>query len=398
MGRRFFTRAALAATAGLLSCAGLWVGIHEIPWLGPFLADSARAVVGPSVVARVEDAVYGVEDVWKRVWLDDMEPEALWEVPEAAAAAPPLPMPVSSALDANPPSPAYPPKAVGRVHPGFGTDADGVWIPMPSLRWPDDAARLFKTQLHPDPKRPWTSVAVVAIDLRRIDLHLLAGVYVPEATTREGRTAKRPAIIPSDHQPALIAAFNGGFKTIHGHLGMYVEGVTLIPPQASACTIAKLPDGRIDIGTWETRFEHVQGLAWWRQTPTCLVENGEFGKGVLSDGNINWGASVHGSTFIRRSALGIDEGGRVLFMGIGDSVSARLIAVALKHAGAHAVAQLDVNWTLPRFLTYEPGKPGSDRLEPTPLYEGLQYVRDEYVRERSARDFFYVLRRDPGTG
>lgn len=398
MGRRFLSRAALAATAGLLSCAGLWVGIHHIPWMGPFLADSARAVVGPSVVARVEDAVYGAEDRWKRVWLKDMEPESLWEVPEASAADPPSPPPAASGLAGVEPRPVYRPNPVGRVHPEFGADGDGVWVPMPSLRWPDDPARLFKTQLHPDPKRPWTSVAVVAIDLTRIDLHLLAGVYVPEATAPEGRRAKRPAIVPSDHQPALIAAFNGGFKTIHGHLGMHVEGVTLIPPQPSGCTIAKLPDGRIAIGTWETRFAHVQGLAWWRQTPTCLVENGEFGKGVLSDGNINWGTSVHGSTFIRRSAIGIDEAGEVLFVGIGDSVSARLIAVALRHAGAHHVAQLDVNWTLPRFLTYDPKEPGSDRLEPTPLYEGLQYVRDEYVRERSSRDFFYVLRREPAPG
>lgn len=393
MGRRRLSRAALAAMAGLVSCAGLWIGIHEVPWLGPWLADSARAVVGPAAVARVEDVAYGIEDRWNRTWHSSDEPEAFWDVPEATAAPPPAPAPQPSVSAADMPKPPFRPVDVGPVHPGFSARGDGVWVAMPSKRWPDEPPRLYKTLLHPERTRAWTVVAIVAIDLSRVDLHLRAGLYVPEATEPAGRTAKRPALIPEAQQPALIAAFNGGFKTIHGRLGMHVDGVTLISAQPNACTVAKSSDGRVDIGTWSDRFASSEGLVWWRQAPTCLVEGGVFGPGVLSDDNVNWGMSVHGSTFIRRSAVGIDRSGGVLYVGIGDALSARALAIAMKHAGAEHVAQLDVNWTLPKFLTYDPLKPGAERLYPTPLYEGLQYVRDEYVRMPSPRDFFYVTRR-----
>ncbi len=394
MGRKRIRVAALAATAGLVSCAGLWIGIHEIPWLGPWLADTARAIVGPSAVARVEDFAYGVEDRYRRMVHGDDEPEALWEVPEPVATHAPLPpVPASSAGPAEIPAPAYPPSDVGPVHDDFAAKGDGIWVSMPMDRWPKEAPRLHKTLLHPDRKRPWTAVAVVAIDLPRVDVHLMAGKYVPEATEPEGRTVDRPAIIPQRDQREIIAAFNGGFKTIHGRLGMHVDGVTLIAPQPRACTVGKDTAGRLRIGTWEGTFESRNDLVWWRQAPTCLVEAHAFGSGVLSDDNANWGTSVHGSTFIRRSAVGIEEDGKVLFVGIGDAISARGLAIAMKHAGAKNVAQLDVNWTLPKFLTYHPREPGSDHLEPTPLYEGLQHVRDEYVRKASPRDFFYVTRR-----
>ncbi|HPY21070.1 MAG TPA: hypothetical protein PLM08_25485, partial [Polyangiaceae bacterium] len=47
---------------------GLWIAIHRIPWLGPWLADSARSVVGPGPIATLEDVAYGIEDRWNRVW------------------------------------------------------------------------------------------------------------------------------------------------------------------------------------------------------------------------------------------------------------------------------------------------------------------------------------------
>ena len=392
MGRKRLRTAALAAMAGLVSCAGLWIGIHEIPWLGPFLADTARAVVGPKAVGQVEDFAYGVEDQWRRIWHSEDEPEALWEVPEATATSPPAPVPAASASAATR-APPFPPPDVGPIHSTFSAKGDGAWVPMPSKRWPSEPPRLFKTLLHPDRKRPWTAVAIVALDLARVDVHLKAGLYVPKATEPEGRKAKRPALVPAEHQPALIAAFNGGFKTIHGRPGMRVDGVTLIAARPQGCTIAKSTDGHIAIGTWQRRFASASNLVWWRQAPTCLVEDGAFGSGVLLEDNVNWGASVHGGTFIRRSSVGIDPSGKILFVGIGDALSVSALAKAMKHAGAHCVAQLDVNWTLPKFLTYDPR--GSDgRLEPTALYEGLQYVRDEYVRKPSPRDFFYVTRRD----
>jgi hypothetical protein len=48
----------------------------------------------------------------------------------------------------------------------------------------------------------------------------------------------------------LLAAFNGGFKAIHGHYGMMVDGTTLLPPTDGLATIALRADGTIQIGQW----------------------------------------------------------------------------------------------------------------------------------------------------
>ena len=174
---------------------------------------------------------------------------------------------------------------------------------------------------------------------------------------------------------------------------MRVDGVTLVAARADGCTIAKSRDGRLSIGTWQTRFAVANDLVWWRQTPACLVEDGAFGPGVLAEQNLNWGSSVSGSTFIRRSAVGIDESKQILFVGVGERISASALATGLKHAGAQTVAQLDVNGMLPKFVLYRPTKPGSTEPVASPLYEGLQCYEDEYVGRPAPRDFFYVTRR-----
>ena len=83
----------------------------------------------------------------------------------------------------------------------------------------------------------------------------------------------------------------------------------------------------------------------------------------------------------------------MLFIGIGDSTTAPAIAKAMKHAGSFAIAQLDVNWSFPKFLTYEPREPGSAELVAKPLTSGFEFTEDEYVRQRSQRDFFYLVRK-----
>ena len=51
----------------------------------------------------------------------------------------------------------------------------------------------------------------------------------------------------------------------------------------------------------------------------------------------------------------------------------------MKHVGAYAVAQLDVNWSYPKFLTYEPRDPGGAELVAKPLCQRLR-VRRRRVR------------------
>ena len=96
---------------------------------------------------------------------------------------------------------------------------------------------------------------------------------------------------------------------------------------------------------------------------------------------------------IRRSAVGLSADARTLFVGISNSTTARALALGMQHAGARDVAQLDVNFSFPRFLLYREGQDTS-KLTAVGAVKGLLYQKDEYVGRASPRDFFYVTARN----
>lgn len=364
---------------------GLWIAIHRIPWLGPLLADSARAVVGPGPIAKLEDFAYGAEDRWNRYWRQDQMPEAYWEVPA----------PTVAPASATPEVPELPPfrvKDVPPMHKSWSAPGDGVWVPVEDKQHPGEAPRMFKTLLHPDRNRSWAAVTMVAVDLRQVRLHLVAGRWEPKATEKEGYSYKRTGLIPENAQDQLLAAFNGGFKLEHGRYGMRVDDVTLVRPRAKVCTVAMHPDDRLEIGSWERFAEDHQKLRWWRQTPYCMWEQGKLHLGLRADDNTTWGATVDGDTVIRRSAIGVSEDGSILYVGIGDSTTARAIATAMQHAGSHEVAQLDVNWSFPKFVTFE-RRDGVGEFVGVPISKSFEFDEEDFLRKPYARDFFYLTRK-----
>lgn len=368
----------------LVSPILLWVGIHRIPWLGPVLADGARAVVGPSAVATAEDLAYGAEDRWYRFWRAGESPRPHWDVPSASVSAGAAPSSDASTPE-QPAAIRFRPADVGPLGTAPFAQGDGTWIVVKEAPCGDQPC-LYKTLLHPDPLRGWAFVAVAAIDVASIWLHLVPGVEEPKATVPEAKTVSRPGLVPDEDHRTLVAAFNGGFKTEHGALGMQVENLVFVPPQRWGCTIGRLRDDSLAIGSHPSMADRLGGARWWRQAPSCLVEEGVFAPGVLAEGNINWGKAVSGDTIIRRSAIGIDEGGKTLFVGIGEATSAGSMARAMRHAGAHTVAQLDVNHSFPKMLIFEAGVG-------RPLCPGFRFSEKDYVEKPSARDFFYVTRR-----
>lgn len=111
----------------------------------------------------------------------------------------------------------------------------------------------------------------------------------------------------------------------------------------------------------------------------------------LTDGTRNWGAAVGGDTIIRRSGLGLDRERRVLFYGVGDNLTAKTLGEALFATGAVDIAELDVNWTFPRYLTY------THTTNPPSILESLvpsPHKAGEYVARSWYRDFFYVKRKE----
>lgn len=377
----------MAGLTSFVGVIGLWIAVHRVPWLGPAIADRLRSVVGVEAVTDLEDFAYGVEDHWNRFWRSDDKPKAYWDVPPKRTT--PL---ESEALSATCLVDPFQPADPGPVHDSWSAPGDGQWVPIDNPRT-DAPPAMYKTLLHPDRHRSWAAVSIVAIDRRRVKLHMMAGRYEPRSATKEAASYERAAAIPGDHHRVLLAAFNGGFKAEHGHYGMHVDGVTLIKQRQRACMIAMFKDDTLQIGDTKKLGERAGKAVWWRQTPGCMVEDGKLHAGLVSDKNTYWGATLDGDTVIRRSAIGVSADGETLYSGIGDHTTARAIALAMKHAGAADVAQLDVNWSYPKFVIFRPREGKRGELVATKLCDGFEFSEDEYIRERAARDFFYLTER-----
>ncbi|WP_437338862.1 hypothetical protein [Sorangium sp. So ce394] len=378
------------AVSGLAG-VGLWIAVHRIPWMGPLVANGLRSVIGAENVTALEETAYGVEDRVHQLLRKNEPPKTYWEVPEPAPAPAAPAAEASAAVAPAVVAAAFRPKDVGPSHAAWPAPGDGQWVPIVDRARPGDPPRLYKTLIHPDPHRSWAELFIVAVDLSGVDVHLMAGSREPAATTEEGKTYERPAKIPEADHERLLAAFNGGFMTEHGQWGMRIDGVTLVRPRENGCTLALHGDGRMQIAPWARMAAEEGAMRWWRQTPSCMVDEGELHPALRVPEVRNWGATLDGNTVIRRSAVGLDRDGKVLFVAISNHTTAPAIALGLRHVGATAVAQLDVNWSYPKFLLYEPGEGGA--LMPVALASGFEFSEDEYIRKRSLRDFFYLTRK-----
>lgn len=381
--------------AAPLVLAAFWYAVHRFPWAGPLVANTLRAIVGVEGVARLEDFVYGIEDRYNHLARGDEQPRAYWEVPQASEVPPGAAEPSPAEPSAEQETPAVPalppfrPKAVGPVHASWSAPGDGEWVPLVDRRFTPDSPYLYKTLLHPDKSRSWAELFVVAIDLRRVAVHPVLGTREPKPNVDPEPTLARPGRIPEANHARAIAAFNGGFMTEHGHYGMMLAGVTIVSPRKNSCTLAHYRDGSFEIATWDRIAGKAPSMLWYRQTPNCMYEDGKMNRLLAGGYEKRWGATLDGKTVIRRSAIGLDASQQTLLVGITNHTTATALATGMHHAGAVTVAQLDVNWSYPKFVVFHSPEPGAP-LQAEALAEGFEFREGEYLRDRSLRDFFYL--------
>lgn len=374
---------ALIAGAIALPILGvvLWGLVHQVEWLGPSIANGLRRVIGTESVGKLEEWAYGVDDRLQRLSRGSQTSVQRWEVPETAT--------VPKQADAG--APRFSPRSVGPVFARPSAPGDGAWVPVELHGVPSGEPLLYKTLLHPDKNRPWAEAFVVAIDASRTEVWATPGTQDPEATAPAARHAPRPALVPEDKRGRLVAVFNGGFKTEHGGYGMKADGVTFIPPRADLCTFAGLEDGTLRVEPWKKLADLEPRMRWLRQTPRCMVEQGKLHPGLLDPEVKSWGAMLGGDVVIRRSAVGLSADRKTLFVSVTNYTTPHALGLALQHVGAVNVAQLDINWSYPRFVVFEPGSSGE--LRAVSLFEGFEFKADLYTRRAALKDFFYVLRR-----
>jgi hypothetical protein len=358
-------------------CAA-WLAVRHVPWFGPLLADGLRSLVGSERVTQLEETVAGVEDRVQRV-TSDGKARSLSEATPSEL--------LVNVADAKLAVEATAPRALGALYPATASAEDGIWQAVNTRAGKGGA--MYRTIVHPDSERVYAELFVFALDLSQLSIHAVAGSIEPKSVA-PAIAAARPGVIPEADRGQLVAAFNGGFKAEHGQFGMMVDGSELLAPKPQSCTFAASRDGGLRIAPWTTLAGSGE-LSWWRQTPGCMVQDGTLHPGLRAQDSRNWGATLEGKTVIRRSAVGLSADARTLFVGISNATTARALALGMQHVGARDVAQLDVNFSFPRFLLYRDTK--GDQLSAVGAVRGLLYQPDEYLGRASTRDFFYVTAR-----
>ena len=271
--------------------------------------------------------------------------------------------------------------------------SDGTWEPLVKGR-EGEPALLYRATVHPHPVKGFIYAAIVAIDLTRTDVTLVAGTDEPE--TKTVPESKRTGLVPADKLEDLLVVFNGGFMAKHGNYGMMLDGDEFFAPREDACMVARRKDGSL----WIAPFAEMKGknaeLAFYRQTPACLIEKGQLHPDLDDDyKRRKWGGQNDGRKDTRRSAVGLDATGKVLFYGLGEWVFAKDMAVAMKAAGAVSAAQLDINWSYTRFLLMGRPSPGEPVQVLSTLVPKIEHTKRGYVEKAATRDFFYVTRKRP---
>jgi len=369
--------------------------IHLPKRFSHWAVDTLRAVpwIGPAPIAWLEDQALELRDTYRRATFHNTG-----DATEALATAEPPP-PVLDTSQASVEEAHWPPAHIQSIwkepEPG-----EGDWAP-PDIPWllrvPGVASGapspFYRTYVRPDEERPYCKVLLVAMDTRQLDFDMEAGVEDPEPLTGphgSGRIPRDPAVYKR-----VAAAFNGAFKTEHGHYGMMVHKRVLLPPVPASATIVVLDDGRVGFGTWgaERKVGGIVGvrddsIASFRQNLDALIDQGQ----VNPTGRNLWGFTLPGKgAQTERSGLCVTTSGHLLYAW-GDDVSATMLAKAMKMGGCDYAIHLDMNPYHTGFLftAIDDFKKYKSQL----LTTGMSIPVDRYI-QYAPKDFFYVMVRDP---
>lgn len=289
----------------------------------------------------------------------------------------------------------FPPVNFAPPHERSARTGDGIWSPLGDRAAEERAAMepraVYKTVVHPHPVNHFWSVTVAAMSLRHVRLHWLAGTTDPKAPS-DVPAEDRSGLVPESDRATLLAIFNGGFQSQHGHWGMMLHGHTFVAARKDGCTVAIYYKGAVRIRSWPVLArDESKDVAAFRQTPPCLVEQGSLNASLLAGNDRAWAGDTRDVKTRRRSAIGVDASGQILFYGLGEEVDARYLAEGMKAAGAIDAAELDINWNWTRFLLVAQAD-GALEFTST-LVPQMPHGQHEYLTRPTTRDFFYVTRR-----
>ncbi len=367
---------------------------HQAKPFVHWAVDTLRAEVGPEPIAWLEDKVFGAEDVLKRTtytMFASQSERALKDGGEAQTARVLDASKLGEAESSWPPPPV--PSIWQETKPG-----EGEWQPV-SLPWLEPlpgssgaGARpppyFYTTVNRPDPKRPYSELLLIAMDMRQLELGMEAGFEDPEPVAGPPGAGRLPR--EKEITDRIVATFNGAFKTTHGKYGMMVNRRVLIPPVKGAATVMVTEDRQAGLGSWPQSEEIPPEITSYRQNLDPLVEDGV----ANPTGRYIWGWQLSGqSVLTERTALCVTSAGH-LYYAWGKELDGPILGKALRQAGCSYAVHLDMNPGHCGFVFTDVVDLKNKEFHLKKAHQDMRLAPDRFVRW-SAKDFFYVMLRDP---
>lgn len=375
---------ALLAIWALVMCSAVAVIIIPAasPAAGAQVADLLRSIVGVQPVADLESFSNRLRDDLNRYRF--LGTQSAPQISLSGAATP------TSAPPAAPASPTPAPTAAAAKSVPSAPQTDVVTAP-PALSWQPygqsegNTPLMARTLVLVDAQRSYAGVALVRIDLSRLQLHMMPGTLEPAHPSGIGQAIPSLGTVPPSDQPVLVAAFNGGFKAVHGHYGMMVNGITLLPPIDGMGTVAIYQDGSVQIGSWNQDLMPSPDMIAYRQNCPPLIDAGQLNPLLGTDASRAWGFT-HNNDITWRTGLGLTQDRHYLIYAVGNGTDALFLARALQQAGAYWAMQLDINQYYAHFLTYTQsnGALVGQRLVDQMVDRPQMFITPDL------RDFFYL--------
>ncbi len=406
--RGLFLRAFIAVLLlGAIAVGSLVVVVSVSPVTGTAGADFLRGIFGPQLVADMEAVVFTAQDTIHHIIFlaQGSRVSAPWQTSTPASLSPsgtppavvnkgaeeslanststPAPLPTQSTAPVSTPPPAADPFQLANLTPLGGIADEGVWQAW--IQDPSGSPIAYRTFLAPDAARPYAVVAIVALDLTKMQLHYQLGTQEPVSPGRAPGTGKIPG---NYRQPGvLIAAFNGGFKTINGHYGMMIDGQTLVPMIDGLGTLAIYQDGHLSMGVWGSDFTLSPDMVVVRQNCPIIIDQGQINPQVYDNSIYLWGGTIKGNIVTFRSGIGLSRDGKTLYYFAGNYLSTDTLAQAMQASGVYEAMQLDINNYYVLFTKFDPqnGRLAAVPLLPKEMVDNVSRFLGSY-----SRDFFYL--------
>ena len=355
------------------------------PASGAQVADLLRSVVGPQPVADIESVSFRIKDAINQYLSVHDGGKAQISIYQYTAYQAPV---AARKLVSTSNNPFQPVQAVN-------IPATDVVSAAPQIGWHaygqtmNGTPMMAQALLSLDPQRPYAAIALVRIDLSRLQLHMMPGYLEPSHDGNILKAIPNVGMIPLPDQSHLIAAFNGGFKAVNGHYGMMVNGLTLLPPQPGLATLAVYRDGHVNIGAWEGGISPTPDLVAFRQNCPLIVQNGQLNQMVNVVNYVMWGNTIGNQDITWRTGVGITKDSRYLIYAVGNGASVQTLAQALLNAGAYNAMQLDINQHYAHFAAYQSTGNSASPLKAVQLLDQMESDPSLYLTPHS-RDYFYL--------